>query len=154
MLDTRMSVTSMTIAKAPRTKEGLLHVGIFNVRLLTEQLGALHTYAQKKAFACSSGEEKLELLFVLLTEHDQGGGPVTARIKKETEQQLALEAEQNATREAEIRAMKAHVMIVAAAKESGWNKDSMISLLCEYIDEQHSNDLLERFLQDKLDADG
>lgn len=68
------SVSSITPASAPRDAESLMKLGVFQLRLLVEKLGALSNDQEKMAFAKLSGDQKVALAVQLLQKWDQQNG--------------------------------------------------------------------------------
>lgn len=71
------SVSKTTPMSAPRDPQGLMKIGIFQLRILIEACGGLTSNEEKMAFAKMSVEEKVNLAMQLLAQWDRanpGGG--------------------------------------------------------------------------------
>lgn len=72
------TVSKVTPESAPRDPEGLAKLGIFQLRVLIEALGALKNEQEKMAFAKMQAPQKVELAHQLLAQWDKAhgaGGP-------------------------------------------------------------------------------
>jgi len=49
--------------------------------------------------------------------------------------------------------MAARAILDELAERTGWNTGTMLDLLCEYIDNQMSDEALEDFLTERADAE-
>ena len=68
------SVSKVTPQSAPRDAEGLMKLGIFQLRLLIEGMGALQTEQEKMAFAKMQTPDKVQLAQQLLANWDKQNG--------------------------------------------------------------------------------
>jgi hypothetical protein len=68
------TVSKVTPQSAPRDAEGLMKLGIFQLRLLIEGMGALSTEQEKMAFAKMQTPEKVQLAQQLLANWDKQNG--------------------------------------------------------------------------------
>lgn len=70
------TVSKITPQSAPRDPESLMKLGVFQLRLLVESLGALGNEQEKMAFAKMSSQQKVDLAQQLLQQWDKNNGGV------------------------------------------------------------------------------